>query len=163
MGKAFKAGQSLTFGFWFRELTLGTGCLIDFLNGTFNSKTGGGLKVCRSDAAEFTATYAAHGGTQYRYGLSVVKHARDAQWHHFMLRFDPQEVVIVIDHKKVQSLFTSTATSLFSGYQLNDIAIGKGLQIELDEIKVYDRLLTDPQECQLVIGGSWVGGACKLP
>lgn len=98
----------------------------------------------------------------------------DTGWHHILYRYSSTEVggsaplEIFVDGN--YAVTPTTDYPLFFS-QVVDIALGRDhLELDwvpshhrVDDVRVYEEVFTDAEQCTQIVGGAWCDGTCQLP
>lgn len=97
----------------------------------------------------------------------------DAGWHHILYRYasiSPGGVApldVYLDGNQVASITTEDGGALF-GSGIDDIILGRELgqpvdpsHHHIDDLRVYDRVFSEEEQCTQIVGGSWCDGECQ--
>jgi hypothetical protein len=157
-----------TVGMWFRE-----DFAVHGLNNVYpfiwdNRGATGGFESYHGVSSDLMTTCASgdDGG-----GISCASFAYGiGNWHHLMYRYDGKglnpgdgaDLEIYLDGSLITTLTNANADVIYSAGQLLNLVLGKNSNWWIDDLKVYNRVFTDQEACEMVIGGSWNVG-CILP
>ena len=72
-------------------------------------------------------------------------------------------VQIYLDNVLMTTLANPTNAVVFSNGQLTNWVIGTNTNFYIDDLKVYNQVFTEAEQCTIVIGGTWGGSSCTLP
>jgi hypothetical protein len=100
-----------------------------------------------------------------------------ATWHHLILRYAGTStspgggapLQLYLDGTLVNTIPNASGNVIFSSSQLTNLVIGLDAALSeatnfiLDELKVYNQVFTEAEQCTIVIGGTWGGSSCTLP
>lgn len=155
----FSARPRLTIGLWVREDALPSGPLVNYLidNRCCAMATDRGFQTYHGSSGAPLTTCSVGGCRTIAYALGA--------WHHLLYRYDASagaRIEIFLDGAPVGAIANLSGVPIF-GPGVGDLRVGFNTLATIDELVVYDQVLTDPQQCALVIGGTWSGGACVLP
>lgn len=94
-------------------------------------------------------------------------------WHHWIIRYagsgtgggqgGPTE--IYVDDRLALTVNNDAANNpVFSATGIADrLTIGGGFNMQMDDVKIYNRVFAVAEQCTEVIGGSYAGTTCTLP
>jgi hypothetical protein len=61
------------------------------------------------------------------------------------------------------SINNNNATStIFNSTQSDQLTVGQ-TSMTIDDVRIYNQVFTQAQQCTVIIGGTWSGSACTLP
>jgi hypothetical protein len=99
----------------------------------------------------------------------------DAGWHHVLYRYASTSpggyapLEIYLDGNHAVSITTEDGGVLFGKY-VDDLALGdeagdfyEPTHHHVDELRVYDKVFSEEEQCTQIVGGSWCDGECWLP
>jgi hypothetical protein len=56
----------------------------------------------------------------------------------------------------------NAASTIFNSSQSDQLTVGQ-TSMTIDDVRIYNQVFTQAQQCTVVIGGTWTGTACTLP
>ena len=86
-------------------------------------------------------------------------------WHHLLYRYDAQagaRIEIFLDGNPVAIIANPTGVPIL-GAGVGDLKVGTRAWVTVDDLVVYEQVMTDPQQCEVVVGGVWQGTSCAVP
>jgi hypothetical protein len=98
----------------------------------------------------------------------------DAGWHHILYRYvstGPN------NHTSLDIYLDGNHTArwpmgkVLFGSSVDDITLGRGHYTDmpgpshhqLDDVRIYDKVFSEQEQCTQIVGGSWSNGTCQLP
>jgi hypothetical protein len=144
-----------TIGFWFREDSVWNSD--PYTQYLFDSRGNGGFQTYHGAGGNESLTTCSAAGCQgLGYAVGV--------WHHLIYRYDGANgdapLELFIDGKLAATL---PASDVYFSTTQKSVVIGTRTNMMIDDLRVYDAALSDAQQCEVVIGGTWTSGRCDLP
>ena len=163
------AGSSYTIALWFNAKTTSDrtslGTLLDF---RLTGNDGGGIVCFGEDpqVAKLSACYSASPSGADCGSFDFV----EGDWHHLILRYAATStqpgggapLEIYRDGMLVDTAPNATGAVIFSAGQDQNMVLGAGSDFIVDDLKIYDSVFSEAEQCSWIIGGSWTG-SCQLP
>ena len=174
---AINPHPAVTIALWFRDPAGGTGgsSLIDF-RGTVPAPAPplGAALGCQTDrlgASPGQWMTCCGTGTPGIDACTETGYLVD-RWHHLILRHagtsttagGGADLQIYLDGRPAGVVADPGGTPFFSDLS-DDLLLGAYSRLLIDELRVYDRVFSEAEQCTSLLGGSWDGSAraCQLP
>jgi hypothetical protein len=156
---------SCTIGLWFKEDYVAP--LVTLIN--FRSRWGGLESYHGAYGNQYLVTcYTMENRVDVCLGDMIDYSGPDGTWHHVIFREEGTDFRIYIDGEIKYSAVNEART--FSPLQQEDLMIGHNYtgdpmnsNFYVDELKIFNRVFSDDEQCATVIGGLWAGDRCILP
>lgn len=163
-GALVKTASRWTVSLWYREdVAIAHTNLIDFRSNSAGWESYHG-QASATGMTTCATTYSCF--TYYDAPLGV--------WHNLVWRYDAPSLAsggtlrVYLDGALVGTLTSSTGTSLIDA-TMPDAVLGMSYPDEappifaVDDVRIYDTVFSEAEQCTRVIGGTWNGTACSLP
>jgi len=161
-----------TVAMWVAEAQPQTDPVVRYLFSNYASgqTTGGGLAAFRYNSKDyelrwvFAGAGGATGSTQHTFYLG-------ASWKHLVFEHDGSpgkgaDVRILVNDAQVAVMSNPDKVVIFGPDQAESLLIGSGSRFMIDDLRVYNRVFTDQEKCEQLLGGLWVSTApapyCKF-
>jgi hypothetical protein len=98
---------------------------------------------------------------------NVVNIGASGAWHNLILVYNRDNAShnfeVWLDDVLSSSITNNNAAStIFNSSQADQLTVGQA-SMTIDDVRIYNQVFTQAQQCTVIIGGAWSGTACTLP